>query len=82
MNKLLYAFSRWPWLVGLAVFAGLYQLPLGPWYVSAWFIVGASLFALIFARNTRVRLETELIARTPRHPRFGPLAARNGELYP
>ena len=56
MGKKLYWFVKWPWVSAVVVFLGLTQLPLGLWYVSAWFIIGAALLALIVVRAEKLRL--------------------------
>jgi membrane protein implicated in regulation of membrane protease activity len=56
MEKLHYWLVRWPWIAGVIVFVGLIQLPLGPWYISALFIIGASMIAMTAARAEKSRL--------------------------
>ena len=56
MDKMLYWLVKWPWIVGVAVFAVLTQVPLGPWYISALFIIGVALFATSIARRLKLRL--------------------------
>ena len=62
MEKMLYWPVRWPWLAALIVFAGLIQLPLGPWYVSAWLVIGAILLAMILANAEKLRLVRAMAA--------------------
>ena len=62
MEKMLYWPVRWPWLAALVVFVGLTQLPLGPWYVSAWLVIGATLAAMILVKAERLRLVKAMAA--------------------
>jgi hypothetical protein len=62
MEKMLYWPVRWPWLAALVVFVGLTQLPLGPWYVSAWLVIGATLLAMILAKAEKLRLVRAMAA--------------------
>lgn len=64
MDKLLYWLVKWPWIAAIVVFLGLVQLPLGPWYVSAWFVIGAALLAMIFARAAKLQLAEAMVLRT------------------
>ncbi|HEX5139468.1 MAG TPA: hypothetical protein VFX19_00865 [Dehalococcoidia bacterium] len=65
MDKMLYWLSRWPWLIGAAVFVALTQAPLGPWYISAMFIIGAALVATSLTRRLKWQLiETEALRRS------------------
>jgi hypothetical protein len=59
---MLYWPVRWPWLAALAVFVGLTRLPLGPWYVSAWLVIGATLLAMILAKAEKLRLVKAMAA--------------------
>jgi hypothetical protein len=70
MEKMVYWLVRWPWIAAVVVFLGLTQLPLGPWYVSAWFIIGAALLAMIIARGEKFRLVQAMApkARRPTGP--------------
>lgn len=61
MEKMLYWLVRWPWIAAVGVFIGLTQLPLGSWYVSAWFVIGASLMAMILARAAKSRLADAIV---------------------
>ena len=56
MEKIVYLLVKWPWITAIVVFLGLIQLPLGPWYLSAWLITGAALLAMIVARAEKDRL--------------------------
>ena len=56
MERMLYWLVKWPWAVALAVFLVLTQLPLDPWYLTAWFSAGAALIAMILARTEKLRL--------------------------
>ena len=82
MEKIIYRLVQWPWLAALVVFLILVQLPLGPWYLSAWFVLGASLFAMILARNTKIRVGRSILAKTRRHPRVGPSAPIEAPILP
>ncbi len=62
MEKTLYYLVRFPWAVGIVVLLALAQAPLGPWYVSAWLVVGVSLMAVVLARAAKLRL-AESVAR-------------------
>jgi hypothetical protein len=64
MEKTRYWFVKWPWIAGVVVFLALTQLPLGPWYVSAWFVLGAALLAFIIARAAKLRLAAAVVSRT------------------
>jgi hypothetical protein len=55
MEKILYWLVKWPWIAGVVVFLALAQLPLGPWYVSAWFVLGGTLLTFIIARAEKLR---------------------------
>ena len=63
MEKMLYWLVKWPWIAAIVVFLGLAQLPLGPWYVSAWFVIGAALLAMILARRAKFSLAEALARR-------------------
>ena len=63
MERMLYWFVKWPWVAAIVVFLGLAQLPLGPWYVSAWFVIGAALLAMILARTAKFRLAEAIALR-------------------
>jgi hypothetical protein len=65
MEKLLYWSVRWPWIAGTLVFLGLTQLPLGPWYVSAWFVIGVALMTVVAARAEKARLSAAIASRRP-----------------
>ena len=53
-----------PWIIGVAVFGALTQAPLGPWYISAIFIIGAGLLATSLARRLKWKLiETAALRR-------------------
>jgi len=56
MDKKLYRFVQWPWMAGIIVFLAVAQVPLGPWYFSAWFVIGAALLALVLARAAKLSL--------------------------
>jgi hypothetical protein len=56
MDKMLYWLSRWPWIIGVAVFCALTQAPLGPWYISAMFIIGVALVATTLTRRLKWQL--------------------------
>ena len=56
MDKILYGLVRWPWAVGVVVFLVLTQLPLGPWYISAMFVIGVALVATSIAWRLKSRL--------------------------
>jgi hypothetical protein len=66
MEKMLYWLVKWPWFVAIVVILGLAQLPLGPWYVSAWFMIGVALLAMHFARAAKFRLAQAMVLRTRR----------------
>lgn len=69
MDRMLYWLSRWPWIVGVAVFSALTQVPLGPWYISAMFIIGIALVATSLARRLKLKLvETEALRQRDRLP--------------
>jgi hypothetical protein len=64
MDRMLNWLVRWPWIIGVAVFCALTQVALGPWYISAMFIVGAALVATSLARRLKWKLiETAALRR-------------------
>jgi hypothetical protein len=64
MDKMLFLLVRWPWIIGVVVFIALTQAPLGPWYVSAMFVLGAALVATSLARRLKLKLiEREVLHR-------------------
>lgn len=69
MDRMLNLLVRWPWIIGVAVFCGLTQVALGPWYISAMFIIGAALVATSLARRLKWKLiETAALRRYERLP--------------
>ena len=73
MDKVLYWLVKWPWIVGVAVFAVLTQVPLGPWYINALFIIGVALFATSIARRLKLTLnEAGAFRRHDRRPLLTP----------
>lgn len=81
MDKIQYWLVRWPWAIGVAVFLVLAQLPLGPWYISAMFVIGVAMVATSIARRLKLRLiDAETQRRQDRHRmriiRRGDAAAR------
>jgi hypothetical protein len=66
METMLYWLVKWPWFVAIVVVLGLAQLPLGPWYVSAWFMIGVALLVVNFARAAKFRLAQAMIVRPRR----------------
>ena len=73
MEKMLYWLVKWPWIAAIVVFLGLTQLPLGPWYVSAWFVIGAALLAVIIARAAKFRLAEAMALGARREQPIPPL---------
>jgi membrane protein implicated in regulation of membrane protease activity len=73
MEKMLYWFVKWLWIAAILAFLGLAQLPLGPWYVSAWFVIGAALLAMIVARTAKFRLAEAIALRARREQPIPPL---------
>ena len=68
MEKMLYWLVKWPWIAAMVVFLGLAQLPLGPWYVSAWFVIGAALLAMALVRVVKLSLAEATALRSHREP--------------
>lgn len=69
MDKMLCWPVKWPWTVGVAVLFVLTQVLLGPWYISALFIIGVALFATSIARRLKLRLaEGGALRRHDRRP--------------
>jgi membrane protein implicated in regulation of membrane protease activity len=60
----LYWLVKWPWIAAIVVFLGIAQLPLGPWYVSAWFAIGAALLAMILFRAVKLALAEAMALRS------------------
>jgi hypothetical protein len=56
MHRMLIWLVRWPWVIGVAVFCALSQAPLGPWYISAMFVIGAALVAMSLARRLKLKM--------------------------
>ena len=56
MHKMLHWLARWPWIAGVVVLLALTQLSLGPWFVSAWIIIGAVLLTMLVAEAAKSRL--------------------------
>jgi hypothetical protein len=63
VEKLLYWLVKWPWMVGILVFLGLTQVYLGPWYLSAWFVLGTSFLALSLTARARSWLVQDISLR-------------------
>ena len=61
MDRVLFWLVRWPWLWAVAVLLGLTQLPLGPWYVSAWLGIGVALLVMMIARAKKLQLLAVMI---------------------
>ena len=72
MEKLLYWLVTWPWMVGILVFLGLTLVYLGPWYLSAWFVLGTSFLAL----SVTARIRFWLIQSSIRHQLTAPQRLR------
>jgi hypothetical protein len=69
MEKMLYWLVKWPWIAAIVAFLGLTQLPLGPWHVSAWFVIGVALLAMILASAAKLRLAEAMVFQTrSQHP--------------
>lgn len=68
MDKMLYWLSRWPWIIGVAVFCALTQAPLGPWYISALLIIGVALAATSLTRRLKWQLNENGALRRDRLP--------------
>jgi len=73
MEKMLYLLVRWPLIEAAVVFVLLTQVPFGaPWYVTAWFVLGASMLAMVVTQKEKSRLE-QRFARVPAAPVIKPL---------
>jgi membrane protein implicated in regulation of membrane protease activity len=81
MEKMLYWLVKWPWIAAVVVFLALTQLPLGPWYVSAWFISGAAFLAMIVARAEKSRLVEAIALRTREGRQAGPLSQQEAKVH-
>jgi hypothetical protein len=55
METMLYWLVTWPWFVAIVVVLGLAQLPLGPWYVSAWFMIGVALLVVKLRQSGEIQ---------------------------
>ena len=81
MEKILYWLVRWPWIAATVAFLGLTQLPLGPWYVSAWFVIGAALLTMILARAGKLCSAEATVLRTRREQPNLPLGPQGAEVH-
>jgi hypothetical protein len=61
MEKTMYWLVRWPWIGTALVSVLLAQLAFGPWYISAWFVLGALMLAMTVTRAERTRLQLSLV---------------------
>ena len=66
MEKMLFWLVMWPWVAAVVVALALTQLPLGPWYLSAWLIIGAALLVMTIASAQKRRLDGALALRAER----------------
>jgi uncharacterized protein (DUF58 family) len=81
MEKVLYWLVKWPWFVAIVVVLGLAQLPLGPWYVSAWFMIGVALLVVNFARAAKFRLAQAMIVPTHRAQPIRPVGHAEAKVH-
>jgi uncharacterized protein (DUF58 family) len=78
---MLYWLVKWPWFVAIVVVLGLAQLPLGPWYVSAWFMIGVALLVVNFARAAKFRLRQAMIVPTQRAQPIRPVGHTEAKVH-